>query len=145
MPPTTLREQLIRDEGARRDASGRHMPYRDSLGFLTIGFGRCLDRIGISEAEAAVLLNNDIAVAEAAVAANVVGVEALDEARMGVLVAMCFNLGLAGLLGFRRFLGALRAQDWERAAAEMLDSRWHEQVGARAERLVEQMRTGIWT
>ena len=145
MPPTTLRQQLIRDEGARQDASGRHMPYRDGLGFLTIGYGRCLDRIGLSEAEAALLLDNDIAVAEAAVAANVVGLEALDEARRGVLVNMCVNLGLAGLLGFRRFLGALRTQDWERAATEMLDSRWHEQVGARAQRLAEQMRTGQWT
>lgn len=138
-----LRAQLIRDEGARREGD-RHMPYRDSLGFLTVGYGRCLDRIGISEPEAALLLDNDLLIAEAAVAANVIGVEGLDDIRRAVLVAMCFNLGLAGLLGFRRFLGAIRTRDWERAAAEMLDSKWHEQVGARAERLAEQMRSGQW-
>ena len=120
------------------------MPYRDSLGFLTIGFGRCLDRIGISEAEAAVLLDNDIMIAEQAVAANVVGVESLDAVRRAVLANMALNLGIAGLLGFRRFLGALRAHDWERAADEMLASRWHEQTGERAERLAQQLQTGVW-
>ena len=143
MALTELRRQLIRDEGSRQEG-GRHMPYRDSLGFLTIGYGRCLDRIGISEAEAAALLDNDIKIAEEAVTANIVGLEGLDAVRRAVVVAMCFNLGLAGLLGFRRFLGALRAQDWPRAADEMLASKWHEQVGSRAERLAEQMRTGEW-
>ena len=143
MALTELRRQLIRDEGSRQEG-GRHMPYRDSLGFLTIGYGRCLDRIGISEAEAAALLDNDIKIAEEAVTANIVGLEGLDAVRRAVVVAMCFNLGLAGLLGFRRFLVALRAQDWPRAADEMLASKWHEQVGSRAERLAEQMRTGEW-
>ena len=138
-----LRTQLIRDEGSRQEG-GRHMPYRDSLGFLTIGFGRCLDRIGLSEAEAELLLDNDIKVAEAAVAANVAGIETLDEVRRAVIVNMAFNVGLTGLLGFRRFLGAVRAGDWESAALEMRDSRWREQVGDRAERLAEQMATGRW-
>ena len=138
-----LRAQFIRDEGSRHE-NGRHLPYRDSLGFLTIGYGRCLDRIGISETEAAFLLDNDIKSAEEAVTANIVGLEGLDAVRRAVLVNMSFNLGIAGLLGFRRFLAALRAADWARAAEEMLASRWHEQVGPRAERLAEQMRTGEW-
>ena len=32
------------------------------------------------------------------------------------------------------------SQDWNRAADEMIDSRWYKQVGARAERLVDRMR-----
>lgn len=135
----TLLEQLKRDEGCRL------MPYRDSLGFLTIGYGRCLDRVGISQDEADLLLAHDAKVAEDAVAVNLIGLDHLDEARHAVLVNMTFNLGIGGLLQFRRFLAAVRAGDWPRAANEMRGSRWAEQVGPRAQRLATQMETGEWT
>jgi lysozyme len=71
-------------------------------------------------------------------------VEALDGARFGVLVNMTFNMGLPKLIGFEKMLLAVRAKDYEMAAVEMLASRWSEQVGDRALRLAEQMRTGRW-
>ena len=40
---------------------------------------------------------------------------------------------------------ALKVQDYERAAVEMLDSKWAGQVKGRATRLAQQMRTGVWT
>ena len=48
---------------------------------------------------------------------------------------MCFNLGYPRLSGFKNFLGALKNEDWEIAAIEMLDSKWAGQVGPRATRL----------
>ena len=48
---------------------------------------------------------------------------------------MWFNLGLTRLLGFKKFLAALEAEDWDRAAEEMLDSKWAVQVGPRSTRL----------
>jgi GH24 family phage-related lysozyme (muramidase) len=54
----------------------------------------------------------------------------------GVIVQMLFNLGTRGVQKFKRFLDAIRAKDYKRAALEMLDSKWHrEDVGARAVRL----------
>lgn len=49
-----LKAQLVIDEGLRL------RPYRDSVGKLTIGCGRNLDDVGITAAEAMMLLDNDV-------------------------------------------------------------------------------------
>lgn len=132
----TLREQLQRDEGLML------FPYRDSRGLLTIGYGRCIEKVGISKEEAEFLLENDIATARRAVLAHIPMASALDEVRFGVLVQMAFNLGIMGLLQFHRMLAALAREDWADTAREMLDSRWAQQVGDRAVRLARQMESG---
>ena len=57
-----------------------------------------------------------------------------------VIVEMVFNPGRARLLGFVKMLTALERGDYSTAADEMLDSRWHRQVGKRAEEMAERMR-----
>ena len=54
-----------------------------------------------------------------------------------MLLNMCFNLGLKGLLGFNNTLAFIAARDWERAANGMLASKWAKQVGFRAIELSE--------
>lgn len=134
----TLREQLIRDEGFSLK------PYRDTVGRLTIGIGRNLDDRGISIEEADMLLNNDLLLVETGLNALLPQARELDEARRGVLLNMGFNMGLDGLLKFRRMLRAVEIRDYESAAREMLDSDWALQVGSRADRLSKQMTTGTW-
>lgn len=121
----------------------RLKPYQCTAGKTTIGYGRNLDDMGITEDEAEALLHNDISRVRRELAALDIG-NGLDDVRAAVVVDMCFNLGINRLLGFRNFLSALRAKDFERAAREMVDSRWYRQVGTRAERLVEMMKTGEW-
>jgi len=132
----SLAEQLLRHEGLRLK------PYRDSVGKLTIGVGRNLDDVGISESEAMLLLEHDIARAEGAVTARLPWVGMLDQTRKNVLVNMAFNMGINNLLLFQRFLSATAMGDWELAAKEMLDSLWAKQVGKRAIELAEIMRSG---
>ena len=48
---------------------------------------------------------------------------------------MCFNLGAPRLSKFHKFIAAINNSEWIEAAVEMMDSRWANQVGARAERL----------
>lgn len=134
----TIRDQLIRDEGLRLH------PYKDSVGKLTIGVGRNLDDVGISKAEAALLLDNDIADATQRLETAFPWTAALDDARKGVLLNMTFNMGIQGLAGFKNFLAAVQAGDYSSARDHMLDSRWAEQVGPRAQRLAIQMETGQW-
>lgn len=120
--------------------------YTDSEGFLTIGYGRLLDpKKGgcISPDEAEYLLTNDLKKAEKACETLPVYLE-LSPVRQAVLVEMCFNLGFDGLRGFQKMLAALKQQAYEEASAEMLSSKWRTQVGNRAVRLAEQMRTGEW-
>lgn len=134
----TLREQLMRDEGLRL------WPYRDTNSRLTIGFGRNLDDTGISSIEAGMLLDHDIASATSKVLARLPWASQLDEARRGVLINMCFNMGSGRLMGFKNMLAAMQRGDWDTAARELLDSAYSRQVGARSERLAAQLRDGQW-
>lgn len=130
--------QLRRDEGVRL------MPYKDSVGLLTIGIGRCLDRVGISNVEADFLMKNDINRTMADLDKNLPWWVTLDEPRRGALVNMAFNLGVAGLMGFKNTLALIQQGRYADAAENMLLSKWATQVGPRAQRLAQQMRTGQW-
>ena len=66
-----------------------------------------------------------------------------DEVRAEVLVDMAFNMGVGGLLNFRKMLAAIDQGDFGVAADEMLNSQWARQVGKRAEHLARQMRMGV--
>ena len=63
--------------------------------------------------------------------------------RADVLVNMAFNVGVAGLLKFRKTLEAICNDDYDTAAGEMLNSKWASQVKSRAVYLARQMRTGL--
>jgi lysozyme len=133
-----LIDQLIRDEGIKLK------PYRDTVGKLTVGVGRNLDDVGITKEEAVFLLHNDIRAAEDAVFKALSWTSLLDPIRRAVLVNMAFNMGIAGLLGFKHTLELVKAGKYEEASDEMLNSHWAEQVGPRAARLSKQMATGEW-
>jgi lysozyme len=49
-----------------------------------------------------------------------------------VLVDMVFNLGKTGLSHFVKFLAALEREDYKAAIAELQNTAWRHQVGARA-------------
>ncbi len=132
----TLKELLIRHEGLMKK------PYKDSVGKLTIGVGRNLDDVGISEQEALYLLKNDIdrAIADAKVYP---WYENLNDARKMVVVDMIFNLGITRFSRFKKTIKYISAEKYGKASVEMLDSKWANQVGSRAIRLSEMMRSGI--
>lgn len=131
-----LRAMLIRDEGRRLK------PYRDTVGKLTIGVGRNLDDVGLHADEVDLLLENDVREREESLS-RFPWYLAMDEVRRAAILDLSF-MGIPRLLGFHRMVTALDQQDWERAARELLDSVYATQVGARAERLAKQLRTGQW-
>lgn len=131
-----IRSQLILHEDFKLK------PYKDTVGKITIGVGRNLDDVGISREEALMMLDNDITTAVNDAEALFHGFAALDEVRQRVLVDMAFNLGRVRLSLFKKLRKAVNAKMWSMAAREMKASRWHVQVGRRAERLEEMMKTG---
>ena len=50
----------------------------------------------------------------------------------GVLIEMAYQMGLNGLATFKKFIRALKRQDYRRASKEMIDSRWANQTPGRA-------------
>ena len=131
----TLGQQLELEEGRRRYA------YQDSLGYWTVGVGRCIDArvpgTGLADDEIAYLLKNDIARAMTD-AYTIPAFRALSDVRRDVIVDMTFNVGLPGVRKFRRMWAAIEAQQWDKAGAEILDSTI---APARAKRLARMMAT----
>lgn len=118
----------------------RANPYRDSRGFLTIGFGTNLDA-GITHDQAKALMDCQLAANEAALM-DYPWFAGLDEMRRGVIENMAYNMGVDGVLEFQDMIAAIEAKDWPEAAKQMLASEWAGEVGDRAQVLAEIMRTG---
>lgn len=130
-----LIDQLKQDEGFRSK------PYRCTAGKLTIGYGRNIEDNGITQQEAEQLLINDITRVRTELSNKFDWFFDIPESKQNVLINMCFNLGISRLLGFKKFLAALKVHNYSAAADEMLDSKWAKQVGARAMRLANIMRS----
>lgn len=138
---------LIRDEEPRQfvydDATGKPLKKGDTIqGHPTVAIGRALDVKGINFEEQKYLCRNDIAEVDAALAKVTPLYAQVDEIRRRVLCNMAFNMGVSGLMDFQKMWAAIADKDWVTAAAEMTDSAWAKQVGARATRLTTQMVTG---
>jgi len=131
----SLEDRLIRHEGIKL------MPYKDHLGYLTIGIGRCIERVGISKEEALILLRNDIEKAKQQ-AAKFNWFDSLNDERQGVIVEMIFQLGFGGVSNFKKMIAAIEQGDFEEASEQMLDSTWYKQTPARCAELSEIMRSG---
>jgi lysozyme len=147
-----LKHQLELHEGKQLEA------YICPGGYLTVGVGRnveanpVIDEIGrdivsigdmVSHDEAMLLLENDIRRCEEEVRRDISCFDSLSDVRQHVLIDMAFNMGTAGLLKFNNMLTALEQENYLKASAEMMDSRWARQVKTRADRLSEMMATGV--
>jgi lysozyme len=128
---------LTRDEGLRLK------PYRCTAGKLTIGVGRNLEDVGITKAEAEQLLANDISRVVVDIVKRIPWAMNLDDARFSVIHSMVFQMGIGGVMNFRKFLTALQMGDYTKASIEMMDSKWAQHDSpARAKRMADTMKTG---
>ena len=134
-------QELI--ESIKKNEGCRLHPYLCTAHKITIGWGRNLTDVGISHAEAELLLKADIArVIEDFYRLPIEAIQNCNANRRRVLCEMIFNLGLTGVLGFQKMLAAIEAGDFKTAADEMLSSLWAEQVGTRAQLMAQTMREG---
>ena len=137
--------------------------YQDTLGIDTIGIGRNLkDRgispeelaymdipnmaivytEGISEADARYLAMNDIKIVENELSQVHKCVDNLDAVRQLILMDMAFNMGVPRLCKFKKMWNAIHEGNFDAASLEMMDSRWARQVGSRARKLSDAMKSG---
>lgn len=132
-----LIKQLKKHEGVELK------PYKCTSNKLTIGIGRNLEDVGISEHEAEFLLMNDLDTYMTA-AKTYDWYAGLNDARKAVIVNMLFNMGQTNFNKFLKMKQALDVGDFPEAAKQMLDSRWAKQVKGRSAELAKQMETGKW-
>lgn len=142
-----LMPMLLAEEGSRLavydDATG--LPIRPGtkvLGHPTIGVGRALDTNGITGEEAEYLLGNDVEHVCVQLDRALPWWSGISVNRRAVLAGMAFQMGIAGLLGFRNTLAMMQAGDFSGAARGMLASKWATQTPARARRMAAMMEQG---
>jgi lysozyme len=134
-----LLETLKRHEGVR------YYVYRDHLGYETIGVGRCINRavgLGLSPDEVEYLLINDVQRCIEELDGAFEWFKDLDEVRREAMINLCFNLGLTKLRKFVNALEAMKQRNYNKAAAEFLNSKWANQVGERSREVAHMIRTG---
>ena len=137
-----LLDQIKRDEGCVKNDKGMHIPYEDSEGILTIGYGINLEE-GLYEHEAEYLLKSRVKIAEDEIHKNFPQlVSRMTPNRYSAFINMAYNLGLTRLNGFKKMLAALITGDYDTASKEALDSKWAKQVKGRADRIAEAFRNG---
>ena len=133
---TDLEREVASDEGFMP------IPYRCTSGKLSIGYGTNIQD-GITREEALLLMRHRLGKVVDALESRLPFWAKLTDDRRRVLANMGYQLGVGGLMGFKRMLAALERGDYEAAAAEMLDSKWAKRdTPARAGRLAERMRRG---
>ena len=115
--------------------------YKDTVNKWTVGYGRNIEDNGISKEEADFLFDNDFNRCQKELAPFPWYVNQPQNVQ-DALMNMCFNLGIARLLGFRKMIMALTAKDYTKAAIEALDSKWANQVGQRAKDVALMIKQG---
>ena len=128
-----LREELADDEGCKLEI------YLDHLGLPTFGIGHLGNKQKLNEIIVNLMKGVGASVENDKDLDNFDFDDLPEEAQL-VIANMCFNLGYPRLSKFKGMKAGVDARDWQRAADEMVDSRWHDQVPNRAKRLVKRMR-----
>lgn len=137
---------LIQDEGMELfvydDATGKRLqPGSVIKGHPSIGVGRCLDRKGISQAEAKVMLMSDLTQYHAELS-KLPWYAQLDPARRRAILNMRHQLGFAGLMNFHAMITLLGKGDFANAAQMGLSSLWGKETPDRARRVMYLLASG---
>ena len=139
-----LREEIKYDEGSVNEI------YLDHLGLATFGIGHLVTEwdeeygweVGtpVSDDRCKEVFDSDIQIVLADCEQLYPDFNELPEEVQRIIANMMFNMGRPRLSKFKGMKAGVDARDWNKAADEMVDSRWYRQVTNRAERLVERMR-----
>lgn len=141
MSDPMLEQRLIEHEGIKKSI------YKDDLGYWTIGIGFLVDpskNAGLSVEECMMILRSRIANLERQLS-QYTWFTIQDPVRRSVIIEMAYNLGVNGLLGFKKMIAALGERQVGTASVEMADSTWATQIGmVRLKDLQKRMREGSY-
>ncbi len=136
-----LKNQLKEDEGVRLKA------YEDTRGYPTVGVGHLVRpadmlHVGdtITQEQCDIFFDYDLARTVVACKRELDGWEGFPDEVQEILANMAYNLGITGLLKFKRTLSLIRSHAYHEAADALVASLWYRQVGNRAKRLVARLR-----
>ena len=115
--------------------------YDDSLGIPTIGYGFAIKDLVLEEDLCDEILLRKLRILGKSVIGKFPFFDSLPSDCKTVLMEMCYQLGVTGVSKFKKALRAMEDGDWEKAADEMLDSKWAKQTPNRAKELSDIVRS----
>ena len=128
-----IKERIRDEEGLRLK------PYKDSLGILTIGYGFRLDKLRLSNVSAEIILNDYVKWLQEDLEA-LEWYRGLSESVKEIIYEMSYQIGISGMLKFKKMIDLINLKDYEGASKEMRNSEWYKQTPNRVKRLVERMK-----
>jgi len=126
-------------------------PYHCSRGYVTIGYGRKLSNTKYAPLPAIVAnekeelefvrkrINQNIT---ELTKAKPLAWSKCSPQRQAMLISLCYQLGLTGVLNFKKMWAAIESENFEEASKQMLDSLWAKQTRNRALRHAKTMKEG---
>jgi len=115
--------------------------YDDSLGIPTIGYGFAIKDLVLEEDLCDEILLRKLRILGRSVMGKFPFFDSLPSECKSVLMEMCSQLGVRGVSKFKKALKAMESGDWEKAADEMLDSKWAKQTPGRAKEMSDIIRS----
>ena len=132
----TVVARLKLEEGFRR------LPYVDSQGVETVGYGFAI-REGFTQEEAEAILELRVKTLIARLRSSYnPWFDGLTEGRQSVIVSLCYNVGMDGARKFEKFWNAVTQGAYNMAATELLNSLAAKQAPSRYRGMAETMRRG---
>ena len=125
----SLIEDIKQEEGFKGTV------YKCTEGFDTIGYGT---RLPLSKEESELILEYRLKIMKSQLTGYLYNLDIKQEA-WDILFNMAYQLGVRGVLNFKKMIKALEKQDYKTAAKEGLDSLWAKQTPNRAKRLMDRM------
>lgn len=124
-----LIERIKLHEGYRKRV------YKDHLGNLTIGYGFLISELELNEEMSNTILERKVAKTMFELENTLRYYDILPKKVQDVLIEMAYQIGISGLMKFKKTLHYAKISEWGKMAEEMLDSRWAKQTPKRAKEL----------
>ena len=117
----------------------RSRPYRCTENHLTIGYGFAIKDLELDRDICDMILERKVAKLVQRLEKNLPYLPSLPKDAQDVLIEMAYQMGVSGLLKFKKTLMYVESKDYKDASVEMLDSRWAKQTPNRAKKLSDIM------
>ena len=127
-------------ESIKENEGYKSTVYTDTLGYDTIGYGFAIKDLELDEEVCDLILDKKLDKLIDATNKKFPFLRELPQDKCEVIFEMVYQLGLNGVSMFKKMLKALDNKDYDKAAAEMLDSLWAKQTPNRAIKLSNQMK-----
>ena len=115
--------------------------YKCTEGYDTIGYGFAIKDLVLDKDIADLILMKKLHKMLQRITIAFPWFKDVDNTAKGVIVNMCYQLGLSGFSKFKKTIYLLETEQYEEASVEMLDSLWAKQTPNRAKELSETLRS----